>query len=836
MSNLSSLLAPDHLADIRRSGLTDETILRAGFQSVPLRDVVRELKTNPYYLTSAYRIPYPETEGYARFRCFYEHGKKGQKYLQPKESQIRVYFPGGMTDALSDPTTPLYIIEGEKKALRAHQEGLTCIGLGGIWAWKREGKMLPGFDRIAIKGREILIVPDNDWTKTPSAYGQKISQQASVEGLSLALMKRGAKVKVIMLPESHKKIGLDDYLNENPVESLNNLETLDTSKLLDKPEVAEEEQETGEVDDPWVLAREIFPRVDFPWNIFPADVADSFKVLAKSCATSPVVIPGASFCILASALGRSISISPKIGWTEPAIVWHGDIRETGEGKTPPARLLSKSFNERQKAEHERYDKEKAEHDSLPANERKDSPPPKQPRGFFLTELTLEGLRNDMRDHPTGGVVAIMDELSSFVNANGQYKGGKGNDRESWLKLHDGHPARVGRATGSIYIDGARPSVFGGIQPGVFSRVFQQESGLYVQDGTLFRFLLTFEPPRHYVLDDTVWSGDHREAWESILTRALKWSKEWSEEKDSKPHCLMFDTDAYSAFKDWRNGLDETKQYLHPVLRGFIPKAFTYAVRLAGIIHCLNAFHTGQTPRKFLGADDFERARKVVEFYLGQTVDVLQLFRNEEHKPATDDGRMVVLASQISSLRGDVDNGRLAVGYIMDAFNRAVPDVQKFKTPRAFGGFLRDAGLRLTDSKKKFRAPNGKLYDGVRCVIWDQTTEDFLKQSPHSPLCPPSVDSCGFTQGDFMPPKSPKSPDAEFSGDIRGTLGDFKKQSPPLQTVASHGLGDLGDKGDFVYTRVKCADCFLVTECKQKAEHGTMTLHTCREFRARRGAA
>lgn len=56
-----------------------------------------------------------------------------------------------------------------------------------------------------------------------------------------------------------------------------------------------------------------------------------------------------------------------------------------------------------------------------------------------------------------------------------YKSG-GTDRERWLCLHDGKPTRIVLAKEAVYIEGARVQVCGGIQPGIFGKVFGGENG------------------------------------------------------------------------------------------------------------------------------------------------------------------------------------------------------------------------------------------------------------------------------------------------------------------------------------------------------------------------
>ena len=191
----------------------------------------------------------------------------------------------------------------------------------------------------------------------------------------------------------------------------------------------------------WEFARELFPRVPFPWNALPPGVSDSLQQLARSCATSATSLPGALFAIIGSLIGRKASTSPKLSWVEPTIVWVADIRPSGAGKTPGPRLLMAPLYEEQAREHERYRMDMEVWNTLTRKEKAQAQPPPKARGYFLTDTTLEALRDDVQEHPTGGIVLVLDELSAFISGQNEYKT-SGSDREAWLKLHDGNPARA----------------------------------------------------------------------------------------------------------------------------------------------------------------------------------------------------------------------------------------------------------------------------------------------------------------------------------------------------------------------------------------------------------
>ncbi len=204
MNNLS--LAPEHYADLQKSGLSDDTIQEADIKSVPPGLINKKLGFNVYGLASMYQIPFDD--GYCRYRVFYESGKgldkSGKpkpKYLTQKNLGNRLYIPAQAELILNDISIPLEITEGEKKALKACQEGLYCIAVTGLWNWKIKGKneLIPDFDKIKLDGRTVILTPDNDWLK-PNRNGYKKNLEQSVHRLSHLLIDRGAKIYLRELP------------------------------------------------------------------------------------------------------------------------------------------------------------------------------------------------------------------------------------------------------------------------------------------------------------------------------------------------------------------------------------------------------------------------------------------------------------------------------------------------------------------------------------------------------------------------------------------------------------------------------------------------------------
>lgn len=230
-------LAPEHLRDLRKSGLSDDTLKEAGIRSIPPGDLNKKIGPNRDGVVSAYEILF--ANGYSRFRVFYERGKEYEKngdpkpkYLARKGSGNRLYIPPKVKLILNDVSIPLYIVEGEKKSLKACQEGENCIGISGLWNFKNkdEDKLIPDYDQTALNGRTITIVPDSHWLQ-PNRKGESKNLKQAVYNHAYFLIDKGARVSWLELPVGEEEVKLDDYLCDHTLEELRALPVHEIRKL-----------------------------------------------------------------------------------------------------------------------------------------------------------------------------------------------------------------------------------------------------------------------------------------------------------------------------------------------------------------------------------------------------------------------------------------------------------------------------------------------------------------------------------------------------------------------------------------------------------------------------
>ena len=198
--DITSHLHRDHLADLRASGLTDETIRSAGVYSIAPRDIALFFNARrgvPQEIRTALCFPYQCGE-FARIKLFPALGK--MKYAQPPGTGARLYMPFEIDDH------PLIVTEGEKKTLAARQAGFNAVGVGGVWNWVSRGEPIADLNLIKWDGREATIIPDSD-------VFQRTDLLRAIYALGRELQAQGANILVAQIPQQDEaKVGLDDFL------------------------------------------------------------------------------------------------------------------------------------------------------------------------------------------------------------------------------------------------------------------------------------------------------------------------------------------------------------------------------------------------------------------------------------------------------------------------------------------------------------------------------------------------------------------------------------------------------------------------------------------------
>lgn len=231
---------PQMLARLAQSGITPTYAYMHGWRYIQGREHLHVLGFIPRDEDSAIPdgilIPFfdpvtgrplttPDGKPFCRVRLFrpavIDGDGKPAKYLSPHHGGNQVFvLPEVIAQQAADPRAPLYLTEGEFKAVCATILGLPMIGLTGIWGWVNSAADRPASGEkdlhpmlvALVHGRVIVLILDSD-AVAPSNVQQfrECTQQ-----FAACARKHGATaVHLVILPNltpDAGKTGVDDYL------------------------------------------------------------------------------------------------------------------------------------------------------------------------------------------------------------------------------------------------------------------------------------------------------------------------------------------------------------------------------------------------------------------------------------------------------------------------------------------------------------------------------------------------------------------------------------------------------------------------------------------------
>lgn len=192
------VLLQQHIEDLRKSGLTDETISKYDFASISQEEASRSLGFKAP--SGGWKIKYPNSD-FFKFKPDKPYNADA-KYLSPKGMSQDIFITHLAADIHNEPEQPYYFVEGEKKAIALEQARYGAISVPGVWGWMSNGHIHERLSQINLVGRECYIIFDSD------KYSNKHVMNAE-KRFADALTSLGVKVKIVNLhPEFGK--GADD--------------------------------------------------------------------------------------------------------------------------------------------------------------------------------------------------------------------------------------------------------------------------------------------------------------------------------------------------------------------------------------------------------------------------------------------------------------------------------------------------------------------------------------------------------------------------------------------------------------------------------------------------
>jgi hypothetical protein len=301
-------------------------------------------------------------------------GKTGQKEIRPYclilGAWVRPVQPVlyDLDAIAADQSRPIILVEGEKCADALAKLGLLVTTSMGGSSGARFADWTP------IKGREVIIWPDND---TPGQkYADAAAEQCMQAGAArVAILSIGQNTLEQALCDGtrrHMPSHSDTKRQESPLSTspdrsgpvrgehsppvqtdINDLpqgwDAADAISegwqlehimaLLEGAEPYSGRVVTAGANDNWpepdrsILVADWSPPV-FPLGILPEQIADLLVKTAR-CKSAPVDYVAASLLTgAASLIGSSRRVSPWQGWSEPAILWSALVGNPSAGKSP----------------------------------------------------------------------------------------------------------------------------------------------------------------------------------------------------------------------------------------------------------------------------------------------------------------------------------------------------------------------------------------------------------------------------------------------------------------------------------------------------------------------
>jgi hypothetical protein len=415
------------------------------------------------------------------------------------------------------------------------------------------------------------------------------------------------------------------------------------------------------------------PVCDFPLDVFTNPMQQIVMNFSNALQVSPEVVACCQLPIIAAAIGNTIRVSPKPGWTEPLFVWQVIIAPTGYGKTPVINCLVKPIEQMQGVLFKEFHGIDVD------------PLPHRAKTLYISDTTVEALALAFQDNPRG-VLIKTDELSGWIMGLDQYKA-KGNDRPHYLELFTCDPWNINRVSQQMFVPNTGASIIGGIQPKVMKKVFGSES---FEDGLLPRFLFFYaeEEPAKFVRQ-----GIREEDfyyWSRLLNYCYNIALPIGEDGFVISKILELDEEALETFEAFYNHYHAVKAFLSELARAFVPKLIGYSLRFAGILHVLQHFDEITEVRERIDQGTMDKAIRITKFYAGQITNVVELYQ----KPvAEDQGK---LQKALINLVGEVKSGRLPISRITEMYNEGL-GLNLRLTPKKTGSMLRRWGLRTEKS-------------------------------------------------------------------------------------------------------------------------------------------
>ena len=350
-------------------------------------------------------------------------------------------------------------------------------------------------------------------------------------------------------------------------------------------------------------------KTEIDWEgILPAPLARDLIHDGDMLNVDPVVIWQPLTATVASLGGAKVNLS--MGSRKiPSVLWSAIVLESGGGKSradslviEPLRKMQGEAMTRYEAEYKKYQEDIKEWQKGGDDDDQEMPVPPILRKLLFEVATIQAVLKRSGENKGHGALWSRDELAGLFNSLGQFSKGEDESMQILLKLWDGSGVAVDRVSiqDSYFAESTAISVSGGIQPGVFRKLFGDVDD---SNGTQARILFAVPKARRQRYVEGFCHLSER------LPLLYKWLEELpATSVELSPEAKKY----YKKIVDVLGG--QIEETVHPAIRTWMSKLPTQILRIALNLHLIEQFYSQSKNIKVLTKQTLERAVKLAQYY------------------------------------------------------------------------------------------------------------------------------------------------------------------------------------------------------------------------------
>ena len=365
---------------------------------------------------------------------------------------------------------------------------------------------------------------------------------------------------------------------------------------------------------------------DFPEDIFPPTLWDYAETRRKAIGCHISLILPALICSAAQQVGRAREVQIKKSWRTKLIFWIAVIGESGTQKTPAWRAgiaPLKRIERRMYAEHDEayriWEELKKLHKAGAAED--PGKPPTCDR-VLISDCTKER-RLYLQSVNPNGLAWAQDELSGAVRSLGEYKGGRGSDKEKLLMTWDGDSDSTDRCNPDqpfVYAENTALNITGGTQPDVWRQLMTSEQN--DANGLDARFLVVLPEVCTVQWTDEDVEDDGEEKVADLFKQLSSLSME-VRQGEARPGYMTLSPEARALWiKRYISHRERINALTDKALKSAFTKIEQYTARFAGLIELLWwAENDDLGSDTVIGLQSMKNAIRLADFFIEERLRV-----------------------------------------------------------------------------------------------------------------------------------------------------------------------------------------------------------------------